>query len=163
MSVEQSRPDTAVSSSMKTWPWILCMALVLVGCGHQSEKDPIDRIVKEDSGASSLFGNGVHTPARLPKTASINEVTSNVLSMYFAPAKADIAILQIRRVYISQGPNADMLVPKGTFNYTAVLANTSYGQKVVLLKYEAEPTNSPLYDPCLPGSWWNEVYDVEKQ
>ena len=135
---------------MKHGFFLLVLALALAGCGHPN---PIDRIVKEES-ANGTFPSGIFTPIYLPATASIREVTSNVLARATAPSTVtNITILQVQHVTIDFENMSKELLPFGP-TYTAVLVNTTLGQKVVLLQYEGSSTNSPSY-------WWNRVYNVQ--
>jgi hypothetical protein len=129
---------------MKTRPFIILTALILVGCGH---RDPIDRIVKEDS-ADPHFPSGMFMPIRLPATASVGEVAARALGL----AETNITILESRQVHISYG-DEDKLVPLERVSYTAVLVDTSSGRKVVLLQFQQDSHHPP-------GGWWSRDYDL---
>ena len=113
-------------------------------------RDPIDRIVKKDS-ANEYFPNGMFIPIHLPETAPIAEVASRALGQSIT----NVTVLDTRQVHISYG-DADKLFPQRIrdFNYTAVLVDSSSGQKVVLLQFQQNSQHPP-------GSWWSRVYDLE--
>ena len=122
---------------MKAWSFIILMAFVLIGCGH---RDPIDRIVKKES-ANPYFGNGGFVPIRLPKSASPTEVVGKIFGK--------VKILETREVQIPAGTG----FPPEVVNYTAVLVDRGFDQKVVFLKF-VEDKHRP------PGGWWSQVYDL---
>jgi hypothetical protein len=74
---------------------------------------------------------------KLPATALTEDVVSKVLERQFGSYK----ILKIRQVHI-QGSLPDL--------YTAVLVQTSAGDKIVLLKYGGEAVG-----------WWSRIYDAK--
>jgi len=123
---------------MKAWPFIFIVALVLVGCGH---RDPIDQVVKKES-ANDFFGNGMYMLIPLPASASVTEVTSRALSL----PDTNITVLETRQVRI----HGSLLPP-----FTAVLADTGSGQKVILLQFRPDKQHPP-------GGWWSHVYDAKR-
>jgi len=130
---------------MKISAFILSLFGVLTSCGYQ---DPIDRIVKQES-ANEYFGNGMFMPIRLPATASPAEVTSKALAL--EQLGTIFTLLETRQVQI----HADSGLPPEIVNYTAVLAHTGFGRKVVLLQFQSFTNHS-----CNAG-WWCRVYDVK--
>jgi hypothetical protein len=123
-------------------------AALLVGCA--TKPDPIDRLVAKlspphPSGKPYVsFGwdSGIFPVLGLPQTASTDELVSKALHMNGNSQVTDYEILKIREVHEEHGnlPN----------RYTAVLIQTKFGQKIVLLKYVNQAVG-----------WWSRVYDVE--
>ena len=101
---------------------------LLVGCA--TTPDPIDRLVIRLSSTHGFWTNGLYQPVRLPATVSARDVVSKVLERQFSSYQ----ILKIRQVHIS----SELC--------TAALVRIDSGEKVVLIKYEAD-------------GWWNRVYD----
>jgi len=123
-----------LSVRMKTWPFIILTALVLSGCGHPN---PIDRVVRQAS-SNPFFFKGPFNLISLPATAPVEEVVTQAFEHAFPlpirPGK--IELLTKREFKIHEQP------------CIATLVQTSGGQKVVLLRYEAARTN-----------WWSRIYD----
>lgn len=111
---------------MKTPFFVILLAIVLTGCGL---KDPIDRIVKEES-ANPHFGNGMLRPLLMPATASPSQVVARIVG--------NLPILEIRQVYIPSD-HADA--------YTAALVAKGDVRGVVLLRCENDDQG-----------WWTQVY-----
>jgi len=130
-----------LSARMQACSFIILIVLVLVGCGH---RDPIDRIVKEES-RNPYFHNGMFTAIRLPPTASAIEVALKALGQ----SDTNIAVLESRQVQI----HADKELPPELMSYTAVLIDTGKGRKVVLLQFQK-------YSKDPPGAWWSRVYEL---
>jgi hypothetical protein len=132
---------------MKAWPFIFLVTFVLAGCGH---RDPIDRIVRQDS-ADPSFRSGLNGLIMLPSTASITNVTTRALET--VGAGTNIMILETRQVQIAYGDEAKIVQPQA-IRYTAVLVDTDSGKKVVLLQFDG-----PKHGPS--GGWWSRVYDAK--
>ena len=118
---------------------------LLLGC---SAGDPIGRIVAEES-RNPYFGNGLVNRIRLPASATSTQVVSEVFRSMQVPAGPNFTILQVRQVRI---PCGDKSPDSSDSDYTAVLADTISGRKVVLLqfqRYGKDHTN-----------WWSRVYDA---
>ena len=137
-----------LSLRMKASSLIIFTALVLTGCAH---RDPIDRIVKKDS-ADQHFPSGPFAVINLPATAPVTEVVSNALGQpdLSGLSVKHFTVLETRQVKI----HADYGIPPELVNYTAVLVDTSFGQKVVLLQFQKHKQNTN-------GWWWSHVYDLE--
>src|SRR5208283_3130498 len=112
------------------------IATLLVGCA--TTPDPVDQLVIDFSSSHGLWQKGLYPSIKLPATASIEEVVSEVLERQVASYK----ILRVRHVHI-QGSLPDL--------YTAVIVQTNVGEKIVLLKYAGESVG-----------WWSRIYDVKK-
>jgi hypothetical protein len=114
-------------------------AALLVGCATTAA-DPIDQLVTRLSTPpqSGLWQNGLFPIIKLPATASTNEVLAKVLERQVDSYK----VLKIRQVHIP-GNLPDL--------YTAVLIQTSAGEKIVLFKYEGEAVG-----------WWSRIYDAKE-
>jgi len=116
--------------------YLVCILvmIVLTGCTH---KDPIDRVVNEES-KNPFFGNGIFRPISLPTNAPIGEVVTQVFE---SPATLPIPVAGMNIVTQRQ-------VNIFGETYTAVLVRTLHEQKVVLLQY------SPY-----ANGWWSCIYD----
>ena len=132
-----------IIAGMRIWPFILT-ALVLAGCGR---RDPIDRIVKEES-ANPHFPSGLTSIIQLPAAAPVAQVTAEALGL----AETNITILETRQVHISYG-DENKLVPPESLSYIAVLVDTGSGRKVVLLQFRQDSHHPP-------GGWWSRDYDL---
>jgi hypothetical protein len=132
---------------MKALPFIIFLSIISTGCSH---RDPIDRIVKEES-SNQDFPSGMFMPIRLPATASAAELASRALG--FEQLATNCTVLETRQVRIHE----DSPLPPELIKYTAVLVDTTSGRKVILLQFQqyTKHTNS------LPGGWWSRVYDVK--
>lgn len=86
---------------------------------------------------------------RLPASATSTQVVSEVFRGMRVPAGPNFTILQVRQVRIPRGG-------KGTKSsepdYTAVLADTVFGRKVVLLQFQRYGDHHT--------NWWSHVYNV---
>ena len=132
---------------MERWPnepplmkapfFVILLAFVLTGCGP---RDPIDRIVKQES-ANAYFGNGMYHPLKMPATASPTQVVAQIVGK--------LPILEVRQVYI---PN---YYANASDCYTAVLVDGGYRQEVVLLQYFGVTNNGDIH-----AGWWSKVYDL---
>jgi hypothetical protein len=123
------------------------IAAMLVGCATAAS-DPIDQLVTNLS-ASHLWENGMFPDIKLPATASTEEVVTKIVAKTaFENAQhasvynvTKFKILKIRRVRIP-GSLPDQ--------YTAVLIQTDFGERIVLFKYVGEAVG-----------WWSRVYDAK--
>ncbi|HEY2328353.1 MAG TPA: hypothetical protein VGI63_00895 [Verrucomicrobiae bacterium] len=118
------------------------IAALLAGC--VSTPDPIDQLVTDLSSTHGFWINGIGRDVILPKTASPEQVIKQVFHTAFFD-KGQVTsykILNIRQVHI-QGVSPEL--------YTAVLVQTNFGKKIVLLKYQEHF-----------ASWWNRVYDANR-
>jgi hypothetical protein len=133
----------------------LAIISLLVGCTKKLEPqvadakppavadDSIENLVARLSSSYGLWQNGITPNLDLPSTASIEQVVARVFQMtgFDKGHVATHQILKKQQVRIS-GSLPDV--------YTAVLVDTNFGRKIVLLKYEG---------PTL--GWWSRVYDAE--
>jgi hypothetical protein len=104
-----------------------------------TELDQIQQLVNNLSASSGLWVCGIFTPVDLPASASPAEV----ISQYCDSAYGDNShrIITFRRVCIGISIPADY--------YTAVLMDTVYGRKIVLLQ-----------DQESIAGWWCKEYDA---
>ena len=111
------------------------IALVVAGC---SSKDPIDVIVARDN-RDGFFPSGFSS--MIPASTNFTQIVSMALNgTDIVPAATNFTITATRNVQIHKN------------QYTAVMADTKLGRKVVLLRLEQDGTNQ---------FWWNRVYDVQ--
>ena len=103
------------------------------------ETDPINQLVTKLSLSNGYWAYGIFTPVDLPASAS----TAQVISQYCDSAYGDNShrIITFRRVCIGISIPADY--------YTAVLMDTVYGRKIVLLQ-----------DQESIAGWWCKEYDA---
>jgi len=128
------------SQIMRVAPFPILAAL-LVGCATTS--DPVDRLVAKLSSSHGLWRNGEFAILGLPATASTEQVVARVFQMDgFEPSQvAKHRILKVRKVRIP-GDDPDI--------YTAVVIDTDFGRKIVLLKYQGPA-----------AGWWSRIYDAD--
>jgi len=131
--------------------FILLISNLLTGCMSTSgpharipkpkamELDPINQLVTKLSSSNGYWAYGIFTPVDLPESAS----TADVISEYCDSAYGDNShrIITIRRVCIGLSIPADY--------YTAVLIDTAYGRKIVLLQFQGAN-----------AGWWCKEYDA---
>jgi hypothetical protein len=111
--------------------------------------DPIDHLIKSLSSQKN-FDLGMSVDCELPASASPTEMTSNALQgTFILPAVTNFTIVAIKDVRISDSMSKDT-------EYTAVLADSNLGQKIVLYKLEHAYSNGRKWD-----QWWSRVYDVK--
>jgi hypothetical protein len=117
------------------------IAVLVVGC--TKAPDPVDQLVTKLSSSHGLWRNGISPILGLPATASNEQVVWRVFQMtgFDRGHVTRHRILKVREVRI---PGS---VPD---NYTAVVVDTDFGRKIVLMKYEGPA-----------AGWWSRVYDVE--
>lgn len=110
----------------------LCVVLAttfLIGCGLT---DPIERAVKKESSKPTPQGMAYYS-IHSPITASPTEVVLKVLSQpFWKELPTNIVVLEIRQVSITH-TDTQQLSPE---HWTAVLANTKFGKKIVFLQRE---------------------------
>jgi type IV pilus biogenesis protein CpaD/CtpE len=116
--------------------FLTIIATLLVGCA--TTPDPVDQLVNDFSSSHGLWEKGLFPIIKLPATAPIGEVVSEVLERQVASYK----ILRVRQVHI-RGSLPDL--------YTAVIVQTNVGEKIILLKYAGESVG-----------WWSRIYDAKK-
>ena len=127
---------------------IFVIAALLTGCARTP--DAIDGLVADLSSTHGMWINGYSLDIRLPNTASTEQVVEQVFKQAIfdtgratPPVSGKVTsykILKTRRVYIPNDSQSD--------TYTAVLVETNFGQKIILLK---------------PGStWWCRYYDANR-
>jgi hypothetical protein len=104
------------------------------------EPDLIQQLVNKLSATSGLWVYGIFTPVDLPASASPVEV----ISEYCDSAYGDTThrIVTTRQVCIGISMPADY--------YTAVLMDTVYGRKIVLMQYQESN-----------AGWWCKEYDAQ--
>jgi hypothetical protein len=131
--------------------FIVLISSLLAGCVSNSEKhpkipkpkamqfDPINQLVARLSLSNGYWAYGIFTPVDLPASAS----PADVISEYCNSAYGDSShqIITIRQVCIGISIPADY--------YTAVLMDTVYGKKIVLLQYLESN-----------AGWWCKEYDA---
>ena len=116
--------------------FLTIIATLLVGCA--TTPDPVDQLVNDLSSSHGLWEKGLFPIIKLPATAPIGEVVSEVLERQVASYK----ILRVRQVHI-RGSLPDL--------YTAVIVQTNVGEKIVLFQYQ------------LPAfGWWSRVEDANR-
>jgi hypothetical protein len=103
------------------------------------ETDPIQQLVNKLSASSGLWVYGIFTPVDFPESASMEEVTTEYCDLEYGDNSHQI--ITIRRVCIG------LSIP--TDYYTAVLIDTVYGRKIVLLQYQGSN-----------AGWWCKEYDA---
>jgi hypothetical protein len=132
------------------------IASLLTGCATTPEasvtppaprvvaSDPVERLVARLSSSHGLWQNGLFPKLDLPATASTKQVVSRVFPMtgFDKGHVAEHRILETRQVRIP-GSLPD--------SYTAVLVDTDFGRKILLLKHEGPAVG-----------WWSRVYDAER-
>jgi hypothetical protein len=117
----------------------LLFVLFVTGCS-----DPIDRLSAKLSRQKD-FELGVSVSCDLPASSTPTQVASNALRWTFInPVVTNFTIVEIRQVRISDS------------KYTALLADSNLGQKIVLFKLEHAFSNGREWD-----EWWSRVYDVK--
>ena len=124
----------------------LLVAWLMVGC--VSTSDPIDRLVADLSSTDGMWVNGYWQGVTLPKTASPNQIVEQYFKeSYFDTGRTtppvtghitNYTILKIRQVDISYSNQHDLR--------TAVLAQTSFGEKIILLKSYRDDWTCRAYD-----------------
>jgi hypothetical protein len=102
--------------------------------------DPIDQLVVKLSSLNGMWTNGGCRSIHLPKTASAEELVTQLWKMREFPGDKSYKILQVRQVSID-GPVFSPL-------YTAVLVQTNVGRKIVFFEYQGEVSGG-----------WNRFYD----
>lgn len=103
------------------------------------ETDPINQLVTRLSLSNGYWTYGIFTPVDLPASASAAEVISEYCDSAYGESSHQI--IKIRLVCIGISIPADY--------YTAVLMNTVYGRKIVLLQYQESN-----------AGWWCKEYDA---
>lgn len=108
--------------------------------------DAIDWLIAE-LGSSDGWGSGIVSSVNLPETALTEEVVSNAFKQQERLYKRQIEykILESRKVEF----------PGTREKYTAALAQTSVGQKIVLFKYDGKIGEMEI-------GWWYRIYDASK-
>ncbi len=121
---------------MRTALVIILIAL-WAGC---ATADPIDNLVTNLSSSHGMWINGIAPIIELPETATTEQVVERVFKMtgFDEGQVTRFKILETRTVHI-QGSVPDL--------YTAVLVETKFGEKIVLLRYEGKTIG-----------WWSRVY-----
>jgi hypothetical protein len=119
------------------------VAAMLVGCATAS--DPIDHLAADLFSTHGFWRNGLSQGIHLPETAKPEQVVEQFFKIsYFEHGKVtNYTILKIRKVHIQY------CEPE----YTAVLVQTNFGEKIVLFRYE--PKSPDL-------GWWNRVFDANR-
>lgn len=116
--------------------------LLLVGCARSH--DAIDRLVTDLASTDGMWLNGYQSIVQLPKTASKKQILKECFQhLEFRATRQEVVtngyvtsfnILKVRQVYIPTSVRLDL--------YTAVLAQTDFGDKIVLLRFFKD------------GWWW---------
>jgi hypothetical protein len=130
------------------WVFIFIIAALLVGCARTP--DSIDGLVADLSSTHGMWVNGYFLDIRLPETAPTQQVVEQVFKQAIfdtgratPPVSGKVTsykILKIRRVHIPDFSQSD--------GYTAVLVETNFGEKIILLKSGS--------------SWWCRYYDANR-
>ncbi|MGH7954227.1 MAG: hypothetical protein ACREFE_20220 [Limisphaerales bacterium] len=123
---------------------LLCIIIAGLFAGCATKPDPINHLVADLSSTHGFWINGIGRNIQLPKTASTEQLVEQVfkITIFQSGRVTSYKILKIRQVEISVSQ------PE---SYTAVLCQTSLGEKIVLLRFQEHF-----------GSWWNRVYDAGK-
>jgi ankyrin repeat protein len=121
------------------WSIIAFVAALLVA-GCSSTPDPIDRLVTELSSTQGMWVNGYWQGVNLPKTATPKQVVEQYFKeSYFDTGQVtNYTILKVRQVDIPYSNQHDLR--------TAVLAQTSFGEKIILLKSYRDDWSCRAYD-----------------
>ena len=124
------------------------IASLIISCTQRYPADPVDRLVRELRGSTD-FGDGIHTPIRLPATAKPEQVAAKVLTLALNETITNITVLEVKPVIISYGYKPGDIPPPGS-EYTAILVDMKPLQKIVLIKYQRDEF-----------AWWNEIYNAK--
>jgi hypothetical protein len=105
------------------------------------QPDPIEALVDRLSSSHGMWTNGMFPKLDLPATASAEQVVARVFKMIsFDKGRVKShRILETREIRI-RGPLPD--------TYTALLVDTDFGRKIVLLQYTSPSVG-----------WWSRVFD----
>lgn len=124
---------------MRALLFIFLLAGTLAGCEH---RDPIDRLMVrlQKEAKTTLFTSYPFRPVDLPTNSSPQQVI-DALAIRGDFQAANVVIVEIRQVQTPED------VPSGT-HHTAVLVDSSAGQKVVFIR----PMSS---------DWYFRIYDVK--
>jgi hypothetical protein len=101
--------------------------------------DPINQLVARLSSSNGYWTYGIFTSVVMPGSAAPTEVISRYCDSEYGDSSHQI--ITIRRVCIGISMPADY--------YTAVLMDTAYGRKIVLLQYQESNEG-----------WWCKEYDA---
>src|ERR1700722_13262197 len=128
---------------MKAWPFIILSAIFLVGCGH---RDPIDRLVRKVSheNVPSYPFKRIELPATATPEQLISALSKRSALDLGHFDFTSYKISQIRPV-LTEAPMSE--------TFTAVLLDTSLGQKIVLLRPMQSGTNFE--------GWYYRTYDAK--
>jgi hypothetical protein len=120
--------------TMRSGVFVLVAAL-MAGCA--TKPDPINRCVAQLSGG--IFLNGFPSGVAVPPTASMHEIISRIFQARYPGQVTKFKILEVRQVHIGDAPlpENDSASQKmdGPNEYTAVLADTNIGQKIIIMRY----------------------------
>lgn len=114
---------------------------LLAGCATTKPSDhSIDKLVAWLASTHGEWAYGTSPVIDLPATATPEQVLGRI----FASSPPGLAITQYHVLTVREVTIPDSLY----LSYTAVLADTNLGRRIVLLKYEGTPIG-----------WWTRVYD----
>jgi len=128
--------------------FIIMVAAFLAACSRTP--DTIDRLVADLNSTGGMWLNGYEVIIHLPESASKKDILTQCFKYVEFKATIqgvsvtghvkDFEILKVRRVHISTGGNRSE-------DYTAILAHTDYGDKIVLLRPE--------------DGWWWKAFNAD--
>jgi hypothetical protein len=126
-----------LSTGMRGLPFLLLLAGALAGCEH---RDPIDRLMArlQKEAKTIVFTSYPFRPVNLPTNSSPQQVVATLASRGDFQA-TNVVIVEIREVQTPEDMHSSR-------HYTAVLVDSSAGQKVVLIR----PMSS---------DWYFKIYD----
>jgi hypothetical protein len=129
---------------MRALSLALLFTLLITGCG-----DRIDDLAKKLS-SQKKFDLGMSISCDLPASASPTEIASNAFRATFInPTVTNFTIVAIRDVRIPDSMSKDS-------QYTALLADSNLGQKIVLFKLQHCFGDRGHWD-----EWWSRVYEPQ--
>jgi hypothetical protein len=134
---------------MKVWLLIALTTLALSGCG---QRDPIDRVVQEES-ANHYFRSGPVELIRLPPDAMPEQLARMAAKQDLHAPGSVTKVLETRKVEIMPKGTPKNMIDQKYIDYctfTAVLVDTDSGRRVVLLQYRHLDTNTV--------GWWYRIY-----
>ena len=128
---------------MKAWHLIILTAVLLAGCGHQ---DPIERLMHRVSHES--FPSYPFKRIELPATATPEQLIAALSKR----SVLDLGHFDFTSYKISEIRSVQTEPPMSQ-TFTAVLLDTSLGQKIVLLRPMGSGTNFE--------GWYYRAYDAK--
>ncbi|HXF11064.1 MAG TPA: hypothetical protein VN625_09785 [Desulfuromonadaceae bacterium] len=124
---------------MKLSGFILFTVVILTSC---APSDPIAQAVKIESAKPTPQGLGVYGAINTSTTDTVSVVAVKVLSGN--NSSTNVAILESRPVIISH-PDMKDLLPISAQQWTAVMADTTFGRKIIFLQRNNDKGTSWIY------------------